>query len=284
MDFLANLQLDSYCFKSLKNAKGNKEWIFSSERNITWIFPLATEIKVEQKKEIQSFRRDSVFAKGKKNLYTRLTFYNIDKDLDPYMHGGHFRSLFDNEPLELDYYLKKHPGKQLITEVAFLMFGVEVEKNPAALIYNFMLLDLIDGDKVTQREVYYSQDPEHSKERGNGGIAPYSFDGAATASRYLNIYYSHIFEHWYSYDITDESEEKIFENLMDPSSEYNVKRGYKIRFDEMLQREYDLVQKWINFKKERDRKARYLKTVAEVWDYILKKCIEFFQQYKFELK
>jgi len=30
---------------------------------------------------------------------------------------GHIRSIFDNEPLEQEYYLKKHPGRQLIGEV-----------------------------------------------------------------------------------------------------------------------------------------------------------------------
>ena len=153
---------------------------------------------------------------------------NLDKDLDPYMHGGHIRSIFDNEPLELEYYLKKHPGRQLIGEVAFIMFGVEVQKNPAALLYNMMILDLIDGDKVSQREVFYSNDPEHPKEKGFGGIAPYSMNGATTAARYLNIYYSYIFDHWYSYDVTEETEERIFENLMDPNSEYSKSKDYKI--------------------------------------------------------
>ncbi|CAF0994456.1 unnamed protein product [Brachionus calyciflorus] len=282
-DFLANLQLDNYCFKGLKNAKGNKEWIFVSERTINWMFPLEIEVRVEQKKELQGFRRDNVTAK-EKNKYTKIEYKNIDRDLDPYMHGGHFRSIFSNEMNELEYYMKKHPGRQLITEVAFLMFGVEVQKNPAALIYNMMIVDLIDGDKVSQREIYYSRDPEHSKEKGNGGLAPYSFDGAATASRYLNIYYSYIFDHWYSYDITDESEEKIFENLMDPNSDFNQKREYKIRFEEMMQREYDLVIKWINYKKERDRKARYLKTIQELYNYILAKTTEYYEQYKITLK
>lgn len=115
-------------------------------------------------------------------------------------------------------------------------------------------------------------------------MAPYSFDGAATASRYLNLYYSYIFDHWYSYDITDESEEKIFENLMDPNSDFNQRREYVIRFEEMMQREYDLVIKWITYKKERDRKARYLKTVQELYNYILSKTIEFYEQYKVVLK
>lgn len=253
------------------------------ERSKTWVFPLDIEIRCEQKREALGYRRDSVMSKGKKS-YFRLQMDNLDKDLDPYMHGGHIRSIFDNEPLELEYYLKKHPGRQLIGEVAFIMFGVEVQKNPAALLYNMMILDLIDGDKVSQREVFFSNDPEHPKEKGFGGIAPYSMNGATTAARYLNIYYSYIFDHWYSYDVTEETEERIFENLMDPNSEYSKSKDYKILFEEVMQREYDLINKWITYKKERDRKARYLKTIQELYNYIFNKTVEFYEQYKFNVK
>lgn len=284
IDFLANLHFDNLCFKSLKRSKGNPNQSLLCERSMLWIFPLDIEIKVAQKRETFAYRRDSVMVKKKKGEFERLQMDNIDKDLDPYMHGGHIRSLFDNEPLELEYYMKKHPGRQLIAEVAYIMFGVEVQKNPAALIYNMMILDLIDGDKVSQREVFYSGDPEHSKEKGNGGIAPYSFDGATTASRYLNIYYSFLFNHWYSYDITEENEEKIIGHLMNPHSDYNTSKKFTINIEEMFQREYDLINKWITFKKERDRKARYLKTIHDLYNYIYNKTVEFFESYKFDVK
>lgn len=77
------------------------------------------------------------------------------------------------------------------------MMGVETQKCPAALIYNMMLFDMVDGDKISHREIFYSTDPPHSPEKGNGGVGPYTFDEAATASRYLNLYYSHLFNHWY---------------------------------------------------------------------------------------
>ncbi len=200
------------------------------------------------------------------------------------MHGGHIRSLFNNEPLELEYYLKKHPGKQLIAEVAFIMFGAEVQKNPASLIYNMMIIELVDGDKASPREVFSSRDSKYSKDRGHGGIAPWSFNGSTTGARFLNLFYSHVFDHWYSYDITDENEEKVVQHLMNPNSEFNLKRNYKIRINELLTREYELVCKWIEFKKERDRKARYLKTIQDMYNYIYTKTIEFYEQYKFNVK
>ena len=133
--------------------------------------------------------------------------------------GGHFRAIIGNDYDELDFYLRKHPIRQLISELVFLMYGIEVQKNPAALLYNMMILDLIDGDKVSIRECFDSKDQNLTKERGLGGIYPSTFEGNTTAARFLNIYYSYIFDHWYSYDITTENEEKITMNLLDPDSE-----------------------------------------------------------------
>ena len=146
-----------------------------------------------------------------------------------------------------------------------------------------MVLDLIDGDKLSQRECFSHKNKEYGKEKGLGGVLPCSFEGNTTASRYLNIYYSFIFNHWYSYDINEESEEKIYEHVMNPSSEYNTRKNHKIRFDEMLQREYDLINKWITFKKERDRKARNLKTIQELWNYIFLRTQQWFEPLKFFL-
>ena len=71
---------------------------------------------------------------------------------------------------------------------------------------------------------------------------------------------------------------------MNPNSVYNRVRGNKIRFAEFMQREFDLVNRWINFKKERDRKSRYLKTIQELYNYILIKVMEFYEMFKAPLK
>jgi hypothetical protein len=105
---------------------------------------------------------------------------------------------------------------------------------------------------------------------------PYSFNGYNTTSQYLNIYYSYIFEHWYSYDINDENEEKI-KNLLNPNSEYNLNNHYKLRVEEMLQREHDLLFKWISFKAETDLKAMHLRTVKELWEYLVASTLKWFQ-------
>ncbi|CAF0995006.1 unnamed protein product [Brachionus calyciflorus] len=71
---------------------------------------------------------------------------------------------------------------------------------------------------------------------------------------------------------------------MDPNSDFNQKREYKIRFEEMMQREYDLVIKWINYKKERDREARYFKKIQELYNYILAKTTDEFDMFKKNVK
>jgi hypothetical protein len=282
VDLMANLQLDNYCNKSLRNSRGKRELSYVSERTTYWTFPLKIEIKCEQKKHIPSSRSDSVYRKLK-HKYIKLDYNDLEDELDPYVHGGHFRAILGNDVDELDFYFKKHLGRQIISELAFQMFGVEVQKNPAALIYNMMTLDLIDGDKLSQRECFSIKNREFNKEHGLGGVLPCSFEGNTTAARYLNIYYSFIFNHWYSYDINEETEEKIFENVMNPKSDYNERRGYKIRFEEMMQREYDLINKWITFKKERDRKARNLRTIQELWNYVFLRTQQWFEPLKFFL-
>ncbi len=77
-DFLANLHFENYCFKSLKNVQ-TKETLFTCERSVIWQFPLGLEIKVEQKKEILGFRKDSVYTKTRKLMNKRLEMNNLDK-------------------------------------------------------------------------------------------------------------------------------------------------------------------------------------------------------------
>jgi hypothetical protein len=118
---------------------------------------------------------------------------------------------------------------------------------------------------------------------GCGGYAPFTFEGNAAASRYLGLYYSYIFEHWYSYDICEGTEDYIFQNILNPNSAYNVSKGYKIRIEELMEREYQLVTRWIEYKTIRDRKARYLKTFQELFDYVKMRTENWYSQVKLYL-
>jgi hypothetical protein len=169
----------------------------------------------------------------------------------------------------------------MMSETYFLMFGVETQKNPAALVYNMMIIDMFDGDtiggdNISHNEAFNSTKPIHSPENGNGGCAPYSIDDATTASRYLNLYYSHLFNHWYTYDMHEGTDRSILENLMDPRAGYNKSRGARIRFEEMMHRECDMVSMWIRLRQDRDRNSRHLRTLQHLYDYIVVKTADFY--------
>ena len=116
VDLMANLQLDNYIYRSLRNAKGRKDLVYACERTTQWLFPLKIDIRCDQKKHIPNSRTDSSFRKLK-HKHVKLNYNDLEDELDPYVHGGHFRALFGNDVDELDFYLRKHPGRQIIAEV-----------------------------------------------------------------------------------------------------------------------------------------------------------------------
>ena len=129
-------------------------------------------------------------------------------------------------------------------------------------------------DNILIVSIFFSKAKQITKrdlfDNGNiPGIMPYGLDGNTTASRYLNIYYSHIFDHWYSYDILNDNKEKLFEIIMNPESVFNNKRGYTIKVEEMIKREHDLFHKWISYRAQYDEKAQLLRTIRDLWTYVL---------------
>lgn len=95
-DFLAYLHLDNYCYSTLKNAKGFKLWNHLCERSILWMFPLKSDVRVVQRREIYGNRTDTVMNRSKK-AYQKIEYKIVDKYLDPYAHGGHMKALYTNE-------------------------------------------------------------------------------------------------------------------------------------------------------------------------------------------
>jgi hypothetical protein len=116
IDLLACIHLDNYIFKNIQNSTPSNNWLCMIDRTITWIFPCQTEVRCNQKKSLQGARVDKAIIKPRKE-FVKLEYKEIEKDLDPYLHGGHFRSILGNNADELDYYVKRLPGKQLLTEV-----------------------------------------------------------------------------------------------------------------------------------------------------------------------
>lgn len=70
---------------------------------------------------------------------------------------------------------------------------------------------------------------------------------------------------------------------MNPKSEYNTKRKFDIKIDKMLKREYNLIYKWIAYKAKNDQKAESLRTIKDLWDYLLSSTQKWFQPYNINL-
>lgn len=94
-----------------------------------------------------------------------------------------------------------------------LLFGLEVMRNPSALIHHIMLFDLIERGKIRWEEV-------HKK-------MPMALEDVVEASRYKNSVYSAYMPHHYLYDV-----ERDISYQSDTESE-------------LLERELDLTKNWL---------------------------------------
>lgn len=94
-----------------------------------------------------------------------------------------------------------------------LLFGLEVMRNPSALIHHMMLFDLIERGQIRWEEV-------HDK-------MPMALEGAVEASRYKNSVYSAYMPHNYLYDVE-----------RDISYQSDIE-------SELIEREHDLTKKWL---------------------------------------
>lgn len=292
-NFLTNLyaylHFDNYCWKSLKSNKNPKEHFFTTDRTIIWEFPNNTNVKIEQKRVMYEQRKDVIInsTKQKDALFGYKWIHKNAKMID----GA--KVILKNSNEDLNTHMKQNPNKQMLYEIVFSMFGLEPMKNPAAIIYNMMMIDLIDGllDKINYFENVHHQltffnliakkadQSEFFDTKEKEGFLPYAAKGSTNAMRFLNIYYSYIFRHWYSYDITDDNEEKIYDNVMDPNSHYNINLGYKNVIETVLKREYDLTYKWITMKAETDDQAKHMRTIQDLWDFLTSHTRHWFQQY-----
>ncbi len=101
------------------------------------------------------------------------------------------RGIIKNDLTRLVYF-KHDKQKRFLIDLAHLLFGVEGARNPAILILNQMILDLLIIGKITWFQVFVNSNK-------NEPLMPTAFSGALSASRKLQgIYnshmpYSHIF-------------------------------------------------------------------------------------------
>ncbi len=273
-DLYSNLHFDSFCWKSLRNSI-MKETFLKNERTIIWRFPGNINLTSQQIREPNQSRTDFV-------VHQKMT-----KDV-PFKYKHFMKEPGVVERLKNilidpnNEKLKNSGSKQVLCETVLTVFGFEVIKNPAALIYNMMMIDLIQGkqskifehfDFIAIKKIFEfylnlkskakkASQAEFFESKEKEGILPYDFENYTTASRILNTYYSHIFGHWHSYDITDENENKILNSLGSVGvSNTGVKQQFVQR---LLKREHNLVNKWINLKAETSDKA--IRTIMDLWE------------------
>ena len=111
-----------------------------------------------------------------------------------------------------------------LAKITYLIFGCEVVRNPAALIYNHMALDLIKGEIISWEEALNSEiRKKGDKNEADGGMMPMTMKLAVLAARNLHNQYGKFLPTEYSYD----------RHLQKTS-----------RYEELLEREYNLIFQW----------------------------------------
>jgi hypothetical protein len=164
-DLLAFLLFENYCCKSF-NGKSSRESLYTVERQVVWHFPLDIKVNLKQTKELYGHRNDIVLCKSKsKNNNNDYKFnykkfksnLNICHNLKLFL--AYTEEMKSNEEIKESMgSLKKGSSMQAIYELILSMFGIEVQKNPAAIIYNMMVLDLMSGKYVFHFQIYFNWD------------------------------------------------------------------------------------------------------------------------------
>ncbi len=143
-DLYSNLHFDNFCWKSLRTTI-LKETIFKNERTIRWQFPFNVSIKIQQIRESNQNRTDFVVHQ-KMTKEMPFKYKHIMKE-------ANIIESLKSVLIELNSDdLKNSSSKQIIYETVLTIFGIEVIKNPAALIYNMMMIDLIEGKNNTLKK------------------------------------------------------------------------------------------------------------------------------------
>ena len=144
INLLGNLHFDNYCWKSLKSTKNFSEHFFKYDRCMSFVFPHDTTVKCRQRRELQQYRTDLILhqniAKKKESVFD---YKRISKNLT--IDGEIYKAVISDITDDSKGIIKNNPNKQVIYEIMFSIFGIEVQKNPAALIYNMMMIDLLSG-------------------------------------------------------------------------------------------------------------------------------------------
>ncbi len=149
------------------------------------------------------------------------------------------RSCLKGEKIQIgDVVLSEHQQQmeKMIANITYLLFGTEVIRNPNSIIIHQMMLDLIEGGKMSFKDVF-------STSSGNNkwGAMPMSASGAIAAARRLNSEYSEKeFGYRYEYEGTDKAG--------------SDKKKCTITLDQLKSQEFALLTEWLQMKLKSDQK------------------------------
>ena len=142
-DLFANLLFDNYCWKNLKSAKNFKDYFFNKSRSSIWHFPFKISVNCVQSRELVHHRTDNIIHKsGSKD--TIFSYKKINKNIA--ISNEVIKAIIKNESKDLDSHLKNNSNKQILYEIILSLFGLEVQINPASIISNMMMIDLLKGN------------------------------------------------------------------------------------------------------------------------------------------
>ncbi len=259
LKFFATLNM---CNRSARRHLRNREdteleYIIEEEHFRSWIFPQSKKIVTDNHKfSVNGHRKDSTselggyskvydiishiklnINKSKAHRVVSITDQDIALWIRQILQGNKLDKLTNSngEIIETKQYPKLiEIVKSDLVKITYLLFGSEVMRNPASLIHQQMLLDLIIYAGMSwQTAINFRQ--HDGKE--DGGVMPMSMKGAVKSARMLH---------------------KIFYNSMPKSYMYGSTLSIESKREiELLQREYYITEEWfsciheLNHKKSR---------------------------------
>lgn len=210
VDFFANLRLHSRLEKRRMKSKNDL-----SAQTSTWTYSDSPPVQIIH--EIK--RYGSLLYKGEEVLFNtrRLTYNEICENIrQKNFEANELLTVFTNGPNQISEF-----GACL----HYLLFGLEVMRNPSALIHNMMMLELIQNNRLSWEDFLIDKQ------------MPMSMVGAERAARFKNYFFDPFMPHKYTFDRTYPEYSKNFTSAQHAEAATWASK--------LLQKESNLTKKWL---------------------------------------
>ena len=212
-NYLATLRTSSRSIRreirNKEDAKKSQDYITDSVLYRYWDFPHAGSEYTEQQTVNEYLTRTDYAMFGTQPSSYPSIVHHIEQiknqlskhyDVKDSSIAKHIRALFNKSKLDYnDIYgraIKDHRRiigdfetkeiNRMITRIAGLMFGTEVQRNPATLIHSQMILDLIESNEITFSDAFYS----YSSKKVEMKISKYNNDWYVISENSNTLKYS----------------------------------------------------------------------------------------------